>query len=787
MASQRIPVATYRVQFNRQFGFQDAAGIVPYLHKLGASELCASPIYQARPGSAHGYDVTDPTRLNPDLGTESDFEALVQTIKRHNIGLLLDIVPNHMAAVPENPWWADVTEKGASSPYANYFDINWEQSGERLSYRRFFDINELVGVRVEAPEVFEATHSLILRLIKEGRVTGLRIDHIDGLYDPLAYLLRLQSHIAADETGPTGFYIVVEKILASGEELLGEWPVAGTTGYDFLNSVNALFIDNEGLPALDKSYTQFNEATADYSDVVYRKKKLVMERLFPGELETLGGQLARLASQDRTTADLPEPSLTATLMEVAAGLPVYRTYIRGFEVPARDRNFLEAAFQEAEKRHNIEGTALDFVRRVLFLDFPPDSTAENQQEWLRFTMRWQQWTGAVMAKGFEDTALYNYHRLASLNEVGGDPSLASVSPETFHHLNKVRQEHWPHTMNATSTHDTKRSEDVRARINVLSEIPLEWQEHVVRWHRWNEPKKRIAAGRPVPEPNTEYLLYQTMAGAWPLLEEDVPDFRERLKDYAIKAVREAKVFTGWQKPNQEYERALVAFLDNILDNSNAEFLEDFRGFQGKIAWYGALNSLGQVLLKITSPGVPDFYQGTELWDFSLVDPDNRRPVDFKRRMELLDNLMRREELGKQLSLAAQLLASWQDGRVKLYVTYRALNVRQSQPDLFRDGDYQPLPVKGQRQAHICAFARRWEDAWTLTVVPRCLTGLVPPDHPPVGRQVWADDFLQLPPDAPERWRNVFTGEDLPVPGQTRVFAIGDILGTFPVALLTVIR
>jgi (1->4)-alpha-D-glucan 1-alpha-D-glucosylmutase len=502
-----------------------------------------------------------------------------------------------------------------------------------------------------------------------------------------------------------------------------------------------------------------------------------MEQLFPGELAALSKQLAQLS---RTAT--AETSLTAALIEVTANLPVYRTYIRDFKIPTRDRIYLETAFREAARRS--PGVEMDFLRRVLFLDFYPGLNTEQKKAWLHFVLRWQQWTGAIMAKGFEDTTLYNYNYLVSLNEVGGNPDLKSVSPEIFHHFNKERRENWPHTLNTTSTHDTKRSEDVRARINVLSELSGEWREHAMRWHQWNQPMKRTVAGQPVPEPNMEYLLYQTMVGAWPLSAEDVPDFSMRLKEYAIKAVREAKVFTSWPSPNQPYEAALTVFLDNILDNSNIEFLNDFLNFQEKIAWYGALNSLGQVLLKITSPGVPDFYQGAELWDLSLVDPDNRRPVDFNRRMEMLDELIRREEAGEQSALAGQLFESWSDGRLKLYVTYRALNTRRSQPDLFRKGDYTPLLITGQQSAHICAFARRRDDTWTLTIVPRLLTSLVPPGRPPSGRQVWADDLIRLPAAAPEHWYNIFTGEGLSVTGPTGTLAIRNVLKSFPVALLT---
>jgi (1->4)-alpha-D-glucan 1-alpha-D-glucosylmutase len=784
MVSRRIPVATYRLQFNQRFRFKDARKLVPYLQRLGISDLYASPIFRAHPGSSHGYDVTDPTSLNSELGTERDFEALVQELKSHEMGLLLDIVPNHMAVGEENLWWADVQRNGIDSAFAAFFDIDWNTSGEQLKYRRFFDINELVGVRVEIPQVFEATHSLILKLVREGKVTGLRIDHIDGLYDPLAYLQRLQNHIIPEkQNNSADFYIIVEKILAVGEDLSEEWPISGTTGYDFLNAANATFVDASGLKALDAVYSQFIGAITIFNNVVYQKKKLVIEKLFAAEMQAMGQELFKLAQQDQGTASFSQPKLTSALIEISACLPVYRTYTRNDDVSSRDRLYLGKAFQEVLQRNaDTDKIVLDFLKRVLYLDFLPGLTSEQKEAWRHFVLKWQQLTGAIMAKGYEDTALYGYNRLVSLNEVGGDPGSAGISIEFFHHYNLKRKERWPHTLNATSTHDTKRSEDVRTRINVLSEIPEEWQQHLLIWRQYNEPKKRKVHGLPVPEPNMEMLLYQTMLGAWPISEAGIPAFKERLKAYAIKAAREAKAFTSWQAPDTKYEDALTAFLKDILQSSNTEFIKDFLLFEKQIAYYGALNSLAQVLLKITSPGVPDFYQGTELWDSSLVDPDNRRPVDFKRRAEMLDKLFKQGSQG-ELSLVKQLLERWEDGRVKLYVTYKALNTRRADRTLFQDGDYIPLQSNGPRQEHICTFGRRLGDTWALTIVPRLLTGLVPVGTPPIGRQAWGDDRLLLPKDAPERWRNVFTGEELTSSSPTRGLAISDILSSFPVALL----
>lgn len=946
MFDLRIPVATYRLQFNKQFRFEDARDLVPYLHQLGISDLYASPILKARKGSSHGYDVTDPTCLNPELGKETDFDALVRVLRKHKMGLLLDIVPNHVAASPENPWWMDLMENGFCSPYVGFFDIDWnafdnrillpiltrpyeetlanqeltlslEDAGlfvqyngyrlpldiksyrliltycldalekalgpshpdykelnqlteaaehlpyvtnldpkeaskqyrdrqalkesllriveispktktallrnialfngkkgepksfellhnlleqqvyrlaywktarEHINYRRFFDINDLIGVRGEESQVFEAIHSLIFRLVRKGKVSGLRIDHIDGLYDPTQYLSHLQHHVMleAEEAGRhPEFYVVVEKILTGDEVLPQEWPVFGTTGYEFANMVNALFVDSEGTQALDEIYSRFTGSQVAFNDVVYDKKRQVMEELFPGEVRALGQRLINLAQQVPPGINLSPEELTKALTEVTACLPVYRTYIRTLKVSLRDRLYLEHAIQEARQRNPaVEAVALDVLKRVLSLDFPDYLISEQRKAWLKFVLHWQQLTGAVMAKGFEDTALYSYNRLISLNEVGGKPDLLGLSVDEFHRLNLARLKRWPHTLNTTSTHDTKRSEDVKARINVLSEIPEEWERHLAKWSQWNQMKKQIVNGLPVPEPNIEILLYQTLVGAWPLSSEEVSEFKERLKACMIKSTREAKVHTSWLSSSQEYEGALIMFLEGILECSNQnEFLEDFLRFEKRIAYYGALNSLAQVLLKITSPGVPDFYQGTELWDFSLVDPDNRRPVDFERRIELLEGIIHLESQGQQ-SMIQQVLNSWEDGRVKLYLTYKALNARRSNPDVFLNGQYIPLQVTGQRQEHVCAFGRHKGGAWLLVVVPRLLTKLVPAGTLPLGRRVWGDDLLLLPEGVPEYWLNVFTGEHLRLSLTRKGLPLSDIMGMFPVALLT---
>lgn len=1005
-AGSRIPAATYRLQFNSGCDFAQALSLVPYLHALGITDLYASPLLTARKGSPHGYDVTDPTRVNPELGGEEGFRLLAEALRRHGMGLVLDIVPNHMAASSENPWWLDVLRHGQDSPYSAYFDIDWQppwpgrngrlllpvlgrplgtsldegelklvldadgfwltyydhrfplnpksycrilslrleelvqrlgsgheavrqltgliaaleelpsrrQKGQlqaafdqvkealwrlytgnphiktfitetlrvyngrrgepdsfhfleellagqvwqlafwraapEINYRRFFDISDLVCLRMEEEAVFSATHALVLELARSGQVTGLRIDHLDGLYDPGAYLVRLQEHLAKTgtgrgatgdrERGGLGFFVVVEKILGWEEELPREWPVHGTTGYDFLNMVNGLFVHGEGMGALDEIYARLigaqtagslspgigppgtggaslgaSEQTSDrcpvpagrltFTEVAYAQKKRVMAESFAGEVHRLAWHLARLARNGSHGSDLTLAELEEALVEVTAHLPVYRTYIRDLEVGEQDRKFIEGAVAAAVERCPALEQACNLLRRVLLLKSPPGLGPVDREACLRFVMRWQQFTAGITAKGVEDTALYRYNRLLSMNEVGGEPGSRGVTVAEFHRRNAARQQRWPHTLNATSTHDTKRSEDVRARLNVLSEIPHLWAGHLARWREYNRPKKPWVHGRPVPDANTELLLYQTLLGAWPLNEEDVPAFKERLGKYLVKAAREAKEFTSWHHPDSEYEEALVRFAMACLERDGANgFLEDFLGFQGVIAGYGALNSLAQVLLKITSPGIPDFYQGTELWDFSLVDPDNRRPVDFRQRERLLGEIREREAAGVT-SMVRDLLATWKDGRVKLYLVYKALNLRRAHQELFACGEYIPLEAAGGSQENICAFARRLEDTWAMVIVPRLLARLLaeknpgPADQLPanpladwhsLAREVFSRTALLLPPEAPDSWQNIFTAETVtaqPQPGLThpspRLIPLAAALGNFPAALL----
>jgi (1->4)-alpha-D-glucan 1-alpha-D-glucosylmutase len=481
---------------------------------------------------------------------------------------------------------------------------------------------------------------------------------------------------------------------------------------------------------------------------------------------------------DRHGRDLTQRELGQALTEVAARFQVYRTYVRDDAVDDFDREQIEHAVAEAMEARPELRRAFRFLRRVLLLEFPNLLPDHQKEEWLAVVMRWQQFSGPIMAKGHEDTALYIYNRLISVNDVGGEPSHTGVTIDAFHATNSGRFRRWPTTMNATSTHDTKRSEDVRARVNVLSELAGDWNEHVSRWMRCNGTLRVTCHGQTVPDGNTEYLIYQTLVGAWPLSDDEVPEFVNRLKGYLLKASREAKVHTSWVDPALEYEQSVDAFVDALLDSGNTSFLDDFRRFQRAVAWFGALNSLSQGLLKVTAPGVPDIYQGTELWDFSLVDPDNRRPVDYERRAKMMSDLQ-----GGTVAIE-DLLSHWQDGQVKLHVLGSALHMRREQRDLFMEGQYIPLHIDGERSEHVVAFARNRGSTWSVTIVPRLYARLarsagLDVGSPPVGERVWGDTVVLLPDDAPDTWSDALGGAG----GSGRELRLADVLSTFPLALL----
>jgi (1->4)-alpha-D-glucan 1-alpha-D-glucosylmutase len=709
----------------------------------------------------------------------------------------------------------------------------WRVATDEINYRRFFDINHLAAIRVEEPEVFEAVHGVVLRLLGTGQVTGLRIDHPDGLFDPTQYFLDLQSACRrviptssstaielSEETTERACYIVVEKILVRDEQLRPDWAVHGTTGYEFLNLVNGLFIDPTSERHFHELYAHMTGQPFQFGDIAYQSKKLILDATMSAELHVLARRLDRISEHHRWSRDFTLFSLQEALAEVIACFPVYRTYIRGVKnmVGDEDHHCILSALRTAKRRNlAVSESVFDFVASVLLLQDPEGISEADRAARRDFVMCFQQITGPIMAKGIEDTAFYRVFPLASLNEVGGNPERFGLPIDAFHQQNAERLANWPHALLTTSSHDTKRSEDVRARINVLSEMPRDWERAIQRWQSMNRAKKVEIDGAQVPDPQEEYLLYQTLIGAWlpqpmeeeahaqfvqrlerymhtlvgawplqPLEEEAHAQFVQRIERYMEKALKEAKLHTSWINPNEAYDQAIRQFVREILGpNDDNRFLADFRRFQGRIAQAGMWNSLSQTLLKITSPGVPDFYQGTELWDFSLVDPDNRRPVDFRTRVTMLDDLQQRES--KDLTtLVRELVARRTDGRIKLYITYKSLNFRREHRDLFEQGAYQPVTVSGAKEDHVLAFARHLGDCWALVAVPRLVVKLSPSVKPPLGKRIWKETVLHLPEGAPNGWQNVFTGEALAVSGSNttkRELLAHEVFHRFPVALL----
>ncbi len=924
----RIPSSTYRVQFNSGFTFKDALGILDYLSDLGITDIYASPIFCARKGSIHGYDVVNPGCINPELGTEQDFYKLVRAVREREMGWVQDIVPNHMAYDSQNPMLMDVFESGTLSDYYPFFDVEWDhayesmkgrllapflgtsygeslesgqiriqydESGftanyyslkyplriesyaemlspnlgrlrqtlgsdhpdyirfvgiiftlkgfpcqelgeeraeqvrfikgmlweiyngsplvrefvdrnlsiingetaladfslidkllydqffrlsfwkvasEEVNYRRFFSINELISLKMEAPEVFEHCHELIFKMVSEGIFTGLRIDHIDGLYAPLQYLNRLKNR-----TGST--YTIVEKILAFDEELPSNWPVQGTTGYEYLNYLNGTFCREENGPEFDRIYSMIAGVQFERESLLYEKKAIIIEHFMTGDVDNLAHLMKRISSKDRGGGDITLHGLRRAIFEVLALFPVYRSYVSSDSFTGKDRRYIREAVARAKRRSPELVNEINYLAKFLLLKYEDYLGEEEKKAWLKFVMRFQQFTGPLMAKGFEDTLLYVYNRLISLNEVGGEPFRFGVALPEFHSFNKKRSETRPFAMNATSTHDTKRGEDVRTRINVLSEIPGEWLERVRSWSELNAGRKTRIDHLNAPARNDEYFLYQTLIGTYPFDETDFPDYIHRVKEYVIKAIREAKVYTGWIKPDSDYEDAFEKFVEKILDRSvSNDFLEDFVPFQQKIAHFGILNSLSQVLLKICSPGNPDFYQGTELWELNMVDPDNRRQVDYRGRISMLEEVLQHRAGPDFLN---ELMESAHDGRIKLFLTHKGLLARKSHRNLFANGSYIPLTAEGKHGENVIAFARRQDRNWALIVAPRFCTDLVGKGEFPLGEKVWRDTWVTLPEDAPSRWTDAITDRDIVAEGRLHV---GIALSDFPAALLT---
>jgi malto-oligosyltrehalose synthase len=666
----------------------------------------------------------------------------------------------------------------------------WRVAADDINYRRFFDVNDLAAIRQENEAVFTETHKFILQLLNEGKINGLRIDHPDGLYNPSGYFQQLQLGAKAD--GATSWnhnvYVVAEKILFGDEQLSQQWPIHGTTGYDFANLVNGLFVDPDAEQQLTQIYHSFVGEHLDFKELVYQCKKLVMDRSLNSELNVLANHLSRIALADRHTCDFTVKSLRDALTEIVACFPVYRTYVAGQEVSETDKKYIVDAVECAKvKSTSADSSVYDFIREVLLTRQVEGHPQFYQSSVIHFAMRFQQYSSAVMAKGFEDTSLYRYHRLASLNDVGGDPLQFGVSPTQFHREMRRRIESWPHSMVATSTHDSKRSEDVRARINVVSEIPSMWGEQVARWREINKEHRRRSTTE-CPTPNDEYLFYQTLVGAWPLASSSAnppEDFAQRITEYMLKAMREAKDVTSWANPNQEYEAASAEFVKAAL--ANKSFLDDFIPFQRKISYFGMLNSLSQALIKLTAPGIPDIYQGNELWEFSLVDPDNRRSVDYGNRQRLLEEIQGSGEFSDEqlLPYSRRLSENMDDRRIKMYVTWRALSVRNQMSGAFRFGDYTALKARGAYANHVLAFRRSMGDRQFVIIVPRlCARLLGSAMRLPTGTAVWHDTAIELP-DHADSLRNIFTGEHIRPPRSDSgcELNIASALNTFPVALL----
>lgn len=911
----RIPRSTYRLQLQRTFGFADALRALPYLERLGVGDLYCSPILTARSGSTHGYDIVDHRRISEELGGSAGFDALSQALRERAMGLLCDVVPNHMGVLcADNGWWMDVLEHGEASVHARAFDIDWHAAigdlvgkvlvpllgdhygdvlergelvlrfdaghgrfvldyhehrlpidpltaatvlriadrglvhgradpalrqafravvegferlpsrqapadglraqasaacarrlaalvhahdpvraaiddavrrlnersararnalhalierqvwrpaywrvaSDEINYRRFFDVNALAGLRVEDESVFEETHALVLDLAARSRIDGLRIDHPDGLYDPGTYFERLQRGFAkrteramatpSDGGGvPRPLYVAIEKIVASHERLPHGWPIHGTTGYRFAALCNGLFVDRAAKARIDRIWRSFTGERASFADTAHDSKRLVMRHSLASELRVLSAELLRIARADRRTRDYSGETLRSALAEVAARLPVYRTYIT--ERPSKqDRRYVEWAVAQAVRRSRAaDPTVFGFVRDALLGRAPPGSPTALRERTLRFARRFQQFTSPVAAKGVEDTALYRFNRLVSLNDVGSEPDAFGHSIEAFHAANLDRAAHWPHTMLALSTHDNKRSADVRARIDVLSWMPAAWRLMLQRWRLMNRSRRRTVHGSAAPSPNDEYLLYQVLLGTF-RLDDATPDAHEayvqRIERFALKAAREAKVHTSWVNPDTGYEEALTGFVRGILGSQ--VFVDDLRTQVATLAWHGAMHSLAMLVLQHTVPGVPDLYQGNECFDFSLVDPDNRRPVDFERHAALLDALERRVADDGLTQVAASLARDPCADLCKLFVAWRLLQLRRARAALFRDGAYVPLEVTGLHAQHLVAYARHDGESVAVTVVARGLPKLLKTHRTPtLAGAAWADTAVSL--------------------------------------------
>jgi (1->4)-alpha-D-glucan 1-alpha-D-glucosylmutase len=922
-----IPRATYRLQFNKDFGFDRAAALASYLGKLGVSHVYASPYLMSRPGSMHGYDIVDHNALNPELGDAEAFARMVQAIRQNGLGQILDFVPNHMGVGgADSPLWLDVLEWGPESVYAAWFDIDWHSehpylqnkllvpflgaqygieldggklelrfdpaagafavwaygthklpvcplqygrilgdahpelerlgdafanmrewrpriaeranrvkqdlaqlvrdredvrravesalepfqgragdpaswgglnqlirsqywraahfrvAADDINYRRFFNINDLAGIRMELADVFDHAHRLLFRLLREGILDGIRIDHIDGLLDPKAYLQRLrQAAFAGGE--PRDFYLVVEKILARHESLREDWPVDGTTGYTFTNHAIGVLLDPAAEERLTRAYTDFTGESKPFSCIVHACKIRIMENEMVSELHMLARHATSVAQQNPHTSDFTQNILRQAIQEIVACFPVYRTYIDTDGTPsAADRRDLDWALAQARRKQpDLDPSVFDFLYQLLSGDLVAQPRSGfSRQAVLRCAMKLQQYSGPVMAKGLEDTAFYRYNRLLALNEVGGSPDQFGMSLRDFHKANAQRARYWPHAMVSTSTHDTKRGEDARARLAAIGEVAEEWAQQVPAWSRILRAGRGDIEGSAPPVRNDEYVLYQLLIASWPLElrnghlgGDELRAYAARIKQVMLKSIREAKLYSSWAAPNEAYESAVVSFVEGALNpEQSGAFLGAFLPFAERVAAFGVRNSLAQLVLKLTSPGVPDIYQGTDLWDFNLVDPDNRRPVDYAVRIRLLDQVLTdlcRDRRGAM----RRFFENWRDGCIKLAITATLLALRRQHEDLFAQSGYEPVSVEGPAAEQVCAFLRLHGEQSLLAAVSR---------FPGRADSGWSGTVLKLPEElAARRWRDVLTGATAKADGSG--LAAHQVFADLPVSVL----
>lgn len=902
------PVATYRLQFHSEFTFDAFERIIPYLQKLGVSTIYASPVFEATPGSTHGYDGVNPHRINPEIGTEKQLKAISQKLKQSNTGWLQDIVPNHMGFHQNNPWLMDLMEKGKLSLYANFFDAvwtsplfrdeplmvpflgnsleevigagelkvayqpqqglvlqyfdnyyplspatyldllqvtendifnpfqslikpikglattteagtyalkwtalkqkfiktlsaaeaqpyldqrleavngdkdllrqlataqayrlcSWQETDQSINFRRFFTVNSLICLNIQDKAVFDHFHQMIKHLVEAGVFQGLRIDHIDGLYDPAQYLERLRE-LAGKDT-----YIVAEKILEQGEELPTSWPLQGTSGYDFLAQLNNLLTNTSAKKRFTNFYKDLVGDEQPVHEQIAKKKAYILFEHMGGELDNLYQLFKKLRLSDKKIVT----GISAEVMKGAIGqlliqCPVYRYYGNQLPLSHQEYDDVKAMFKKAKKDKPEHKSALNLLELVL-LEKPKLGNADYNQRALQFYQRLMQFSGPIMAKGVEDTLMYTYNRFIGHNEVGDAPDAFGVSVNEFHDLMLERQKQWPLAINGTSTHDTKRGEDVRARLNVLTDLSKTWIKTVKKWAEVNADLKVNAA----PDANDEYFIYQTLIGAHPMPGQPEDDIENRLQEYLTKALREAKVNSNWAKPNEDYEKATLGFAAALLDK-DSEFWKSFQAFHQRIADYGIINSLAQVLLKFTCPGVPDVYQGCELWDFSLVDPDNRRPVDYEQRAAYLDDIIAHQN--NPASLLEQLWQNRYNAQIKQWLTYTLFQERKEAPELFAKANYIPLKIKGAYKEYVMAFARQHQQHWYITVVPLHLAELCQDQGRTLENLKWKNTRVILPPQAPASFKNLLSGAEGRV--NEDGIRVKDIFSQLPMALL----